>query len=90
VTKWHGFRQVGNSVPPLLGKAVASEIIRVLGVTPTKPRKKIDLGNEDLLKLKMSQTAQNYGVPSDIIAPRKIVPQTGFMIENLDLGMEIK
>ncbi|MEY3868404.1 MAG: hypothetical protein RLZZ338_2295 [Cyanobacteriota bacterium] len=71
VTKWHGFRQVGNSVPPLLGKAVASEIIRVLGVTPTKPRKKIDLGNEDLLKLKMSQAAQNYRVPSDIIAPRK-------------------
>jgi DNA (cytosine-5)-methyltransferase 1 len=85
VTKWHGFRQVGNSVPPLLGKAVASEIIRVLGVTPKKHRKKIELGNEDLLKLKMSQAAQKYGVPSDIIAPRKIVPETGFTIENLDL-----
>ena len=25
-TRWHGFRQVGNSVPPLLAKAVASEM----------------------------------------------------------------
>ncbi|MGZ5450467.1 MAG: DNA cytosine methyltransferase [Thermoanaerobaculia bacterium] len=27
-TIWHGFRQVGNSVPPLLAKAVAAQIVR--------------------------------------------------------------
>ncbi len=27
-TRWHGFRQIGNSVPPLLGRAVAAEIRR--------------------------------------------------------------
>lgn len=26
VTKWHGFRQIGNSVPPLLARAVAQQI----------------------------------------------------------------
>lgn len=29
-TKWHGFRLVGNAVPPLLAKAVANEIIYAL------------------------------------------------------------
>ena len=29
-TRWHDFRQIGNSVPPLLAKAVAKEIINCL------------------------------------------------------------
>jgi len=29
-TKWHGFRQIGNSVPPLLARAVARQIVQTL------------------------------------------------------------
>jgi len=50
-TKWHGFREVGNSVPPLLAKAVASQIVEALGILPFKPDEVIELGNEQLLYL---------------------------------------
>lgn len=29
-TKWHGFRQIGNSVPPLLARAVAKSIVSTI------------------------------------------------------------
>lgn len=60
-TKWHGFRQVGNSVPPLLGRAVASSVMRALGQTPTRPRQRIALGSEGLLGLNMSVAAERFG-----------------------------
>ena len=37
-TKWHGFRQIGNSVPPLLGRGVASELLRAMSLVPKRPR----------------------------------------------------
>ncbi|MBD2441108.1 DNA cytosine methyltransferase [Nostoc sp. FACHB-110] len=62
ITKWHGFRQVGNSVPPLLAKAVAKEIIRSLNLSPIKPNSSQQLGDESLLQLKISQAAQRYSI----------------------------
>ena len=59
-TKWHGFRQVGNSVPPLLAKAVAGEIIRALGVVPFKPNITQATGVQKLLQLSAFQAAQLY------------------------------
>lgn len=69
-TIWHGFRQVGNSVPPLLAKAVASEIIRALGVEIEKPKKKQALGDSKLLEMTMSQAAQFYQVDNHVIEQR--------------------
>jgi DNA (cytosine-5)-methyltransferase 1 len=69
-TKWHGFRQVGNSVPPLLAKAIAREIMRVLEIVPVKPKEKKQLGSDRLLQLNMTQAAQIYGVVATAIAPR--------------------
>ncbi len=71
VTKWHGFRQVGNSVPPLLAKAVAQEIIHALNIQPLKPnRKKYKLEKLENLELNMSIAADLYGVYRHTIAPR--------------------
>lgn len=71
VTKWHGFRQIGNSVPPLLAKAVASKIIEQLNVRPFKPGDIQLLGNENLLMYDMSEASEYYGVDSRTIEPRK-------------------
>lgn len=69
-TKWHGFRQIGNSVPPLLGRAVASSIIAALGLTPSKPLESLQLGNPKQLNLDMSRAALYFEVPHDTIAQR--------------------
>ncbi|MFI8611184.1 DNA cytosine methyltransferase [Pseudomonas sp. NPDC077649] len=69
-TKWHGFRQIGNSVPPLLGRAIASSVIRALGIVPSKPSETLLSGNTELLNLDMSRAARYFDVPHDTIAQR--------------------
>ena len=54
-TKWHGFREVGNSVPPKLARSIASEIIAALGVTPSVPDTILDMGNEAFLYANMTE-----------------------------------
>ena len=62
-TKWHGFREVGNAVPPLLAKAVASQIIFAMGITPIKPSIPVALGEEDQLSCSVGQALmeEKYG-----------------------------
>ena len=69
-TKWHGFREIGNSVPPLLGRAVAGEVMKVLGIQPTKPMAVVELTDEYLLKLNMGAAAKYFNVPSTVIGQR--------------------
>jgi len=69
-TKWHGFRQIGNSVPPLLGRAVASEIIKALGHKPRKPKTALQSGEVELLSLDMSSASLHFQVPRNTIAQR--------------------
>lgn len=69
-TKWHGFRQIGNSVPPLLAKAVAKEIMRVLEITPLKPQQKYQLNQTELLQFKMSEAEKYHHLEKSAIAKR--------------------
>lgn len=62
VTKWHGARQIGNSVPPPLARAVASSVIRALGVKPQRPRRILDLGSASLLAMDMTGAAEFWDV----------------------------
>ncbi|WCM87786.1 DNA cytosine methyltransferase [Acidovorax sp. NCPPB 3576] len=73
-TKWHGFRQIGNSVPPLLGRAVAAEIIGALSLTPCKPGRSLQLGKESLLNFQMLDASRYFGVARNVIAQRQRNP----------------
>ncbi len=70
VTKWHGARQIGNSVPPPLARAVAEEVILALGAEPSVPAPRIELGDTSLLQMDMTSAAEYWRVPIPI-AQRK-------------------
>lgn len=73
-TKWHGFRQIGNSVPPLLGRAVAGALIKALGLEPTKPDKRLKMTNVGLLTFDMGGAANHFSVSRNTIAQRTRKP----------------
>jgi DNA (cytosine-5)-methyltransferase 1 len=66
VTKWHGARQVGNSVPPPLARAVAGSVVRALGGAPRRPTRTMDLGDPKLLSMNMAEAAHHWKVPVPI------------------------
>jgi DNA (cytosine-5)-methyltransferase 1 len=61
-TKWHGARQIGNSVPPPLGRAIAGQVMKALGVQPALPAEPLSLGDSALLYMEMSEAAEHFGV----------------------------
>lgn len=66
VTKWHGARQVGNSVPPPLARAVATTILHALGIVPAPPGRAIGLGRPELLSMDMGEASGFWNVPVPI------------------------
>lgn len=61
-TKWHGARQIGNSVAPPLARAIASQIIQALGTEATRPVETVELGNAELLYMDITESAEHFGV----------------------------
>ena len=59
-TKWHGFRQVGNAVPPLLAQAVGRQIVAALGIMPSVSREPLELGDIQLLRFDRSEATHYW------------------------------
>lgn len=69
VTKWHGFRQIGNSVPPALGRAVAGSLLAADGVRP-RPGDAVGLGSEALLSMNAGEAERHFGIVERVIPQR--------------------
>jgi DNA (cytosine-5)-methyltransferase 1 len=61
-TKWHGAREIGNSVPPPLARAVASQVMAALDRKAARPVERIGLGDASLLRMGMSEAAEHFGI----------------------------
>jgi DNA (cytosine-5)-methyltransferase 1 len=71
-TIWHGFREVGNAVAPLLAKALGESLLSAMKINqndlPTKECASVDMA---LLKYSMTDASNHWGVDRNIIPVRK-------------------
>ena len=68
---WHGFREIGNAVVPLLAKSLGIEIMRCLDIDrSTLETKELDLVDDSILNYKMKQASDFWQVPHDVIPKR--------------------
>src|SRR3546814_19179458 len=70
-TKWHGARQVGNSVPPPLARAVAGTIYEALHEDgrPERPQTPLRLGSTEWLGLDPSDADRLFADFGSVLLP---------------------
>lgn len=71
-TIWHGFREIGNSVIPLLAYKLGLQIMKHL----VKDESQLEIMvlpkvSEDLLSMNITQASSYWGINDDVIAKRK-------------------
>ena len=73
-TIWHGFREIGNSVIPLIAKSLGTEVIKGLEVDLSSIKvRKLEQVDDSILSYNMGQASEFWQVPYDVIPKRKRV-----------------
>lgn len=65
-TKWHGARQIGNSVPPPMAYAVAREVLTAMQISPSIPEVEINRTSAEYLYCDMTSACRHLGIDSPI------------------------
>ena len=77
-TNWHGHRQIGNAVPPLLARAVGEAVLSALGIDPRHSnQKRIDGGDAKLLELTPTSAAERLSASTDEVPRARRRVSTG-------------
>jgi DNA (cytosine-5)-methyltransferase 1 len=75
-TNWHGHRQVGNSVPPPLARAVAMTLLEPLALRPIRSEGASVLGDPRVLTLSHSEAIAELGLDGRSYPARRIRAKT--------------
>ena len=71
-TIWHGFREIGNAVIPLLAKSLGTKIINKLEIDLSSIKiRKLERVDDLILNYNMKQASEFWQVPHDVIPKRK-------------------
>jgi DNA (cytosine-5)-methyltransferase 1 len=72
-SKWQGFRQIGNSLPPLLGRAIGAALIKEMDIGEVvRPKGKLKLGDPGLLKMGTYEAAEYFGANLETAPTHKL------------------
>lgn len=71
-TIWHGFREIGNAVIPLLSKVLGDQIIKSLGINQAELSiRTLERVDSSYLTFNMGKASEFWAVPNDVIPKRK-------------------
>ncbi len=71
-TIWHGFREIGNAVIPMLSKALGDKIMECLNIDATSLEiRELPEVDSQYLTYNMGQASDYWQVPNDVIPKRK-------------------
>lgn len=68
-TKWNGFREIGNSVPARLARAIAAAILAADNLKPTVGGP-VSLGDAALLRFTATEAQRHFGIQERVIPQR--------------------
>lgn len=75
---WHGFREIGNAVLPLLAQKLAAQVIQSLAIeVDSLPQKTIIISQTNRLDYTLSQASQYWDIPPHLV-PRRRRPKSSF------------
>jgi DNA (cytosine-5)-methyltransferase 1 len=71
-TIWHGFREIGNAVIPLLAKSIGTEIIKGLNIDLSSIKtRRLEKVDDLVLNYNMKQASEFWQVSDNVIPKRK-------------------